>query len=505
MKRLQLPRPGFGVLATLLMLGGCRSSEIRDPEYTDILDSVASIDVDSGWDNRSLAPVMPDLAGPHPVEDYITVALSQNPQIQAARKRVEALAHRVPQAASLEDPMLGVMGFPFHPNVPQTASGRATAGVTASQKVPWFGKLQTAAEAAEAEVDSGRAELAAAELEVIEQVKLAYYQLYYIQQATGITEENRELLGQFEQIARVKYEVERSVSQQDVLRAQVELSNLDRELIRLEQELLSAQADLAQVLHISPETELRAVTELPREQAPRDIQRLYELAVASRPELHAQLAEIERDHRLVELAQLQYFPDLTLSVDWREMSTSGSISPVADGIDDVGLGLTINVPIYRKRLDAGVREAEARAVSDARQYDALRDRTLKGVKDLFARVRSQERLVRLFRDDIIPKSDQTLQVSIPDYQVGRIDFLQLIDNWQQLLRFRITLYELEAQLRQSLASLERVVGGEALEEQMGEQTPENPESGNPPPSAPADVDAQREPPLRTLDSPRGED
>lgn len=481
----------LGLLGVALMVSGCRSAEVRDPEYATLLRSLGTAAAGTEPQPAALAPVLPELAGPHPVEDYIAVALSQNPQIQAARKRVEARAHRVPQAASLEDPMLGVMGFPFFPNVPQTASGRATAGITASQRVPWFGKLQTAAEAAEAETDMARAELATAELDVIEQVKLAYYQLYFVQQAIRTTDENRKLLQDLADIAEARYRVG-AVSQQDALRAQVEVSNLDNELIRLGQELESAQAELARVLHISPETELRAVTELPEEQVPHDIQHLYELAIAARPELHAQLAVVERDHRLVELARLQYFPDLILSVDWREMRRSGSISPVADGIDDVGLGLMINVPLYRKRLDAGVREAEAQAVSDARGYDSLRDRTLKEVKDLFARVRSQERLARLFRDDIIPKSDQTLRVSMQDYQVGRIDFLQLIDNWQQLLQFRIALYELESQLRQSLASLERVVGGEALRERMGEQTPENLESGNQPSSEPANTDAKPE-------------
>jgi hypothetical protein len=44
--------------------------------------------------------------------------------------------------------------------------------------------------------------------------------------------------------------------------------------------------------------------------------------------------------------------------------------------------------------------------------------------------------------------------------VGDVDFLQLIDNWQQLLRFQIAQHRLESQLFQTLATLERVVGGQ---------------------------------------------
>ena len=100
-------------------------------------------------------------------------ALCQNPEIQVKRKQVEAAAMRVPQAASLEDPMLDVTGYPFYPYVPQQVGGRVTYEIMASQQVPWFGKLRTKACAAEAEVDAARAELVVAELEVLEQVKRA--------------------------------------------------------------------------------------------------------------------------------------------------------------------------------------------------------------------------------------------------------------------------------------------------------------------------------------------
>ena len=90
------------------------------------------------------------------MEAYIQYALMQNPDIEAVRKKVDALASRVPQAASLDDPMLAVMGYPFYPAVPQTASGRSTVRMSASQQVPWLGKLQTKADAAEAEVFAAR-------------------------------------------------------------------------------------------------------------------------------------------------------------------------------------------------------------------------------------------------------------------------------------------------------------------------------------------------------------
>jgi outer membrane protein TolC len=128
-------------------------------------------------------------------------------------------------------------------------------------------------------------------------------------------------------------------------------------------------------------------------------------------------------------------------------------------LDIVGLNLAANVPLYRKRLSAGVREAEAQVVASAREYDQIRDQTLRDVKSLFAQANSQQEVARLFRESIVPKSQQALDVTIREYQVGTMEFVQMIDNWRQLLRFQIMHQQLEAQLRQTMASLERVVGG----------------------------------------------
>ena len=460
MERFRNPACWSALCLAALLAAGCRNArQIRDAEYLDVVQQTARAAELATPAAASLPPVLQDLSGPQPVEMLVDYALLQNPEIHAARKRVDALGNRVPQAASLADPTVEAMGFPFYPAVPQTAAGRTTAKLAAAQQVPWPGKLGTRAQAAEAETDMARADLAAKELEVVDRVKRAYYELYFLQQAIRITEEDRRLMEEMAEIAQVRYRTG-VVGQEDVLRAQVEVSNLANELIQLRQQETSTRARLAQVLHVSPDTPIQTVKQLPAEQVPHDLERLYEQAVTARPELHAQLAAIRRDRHAVELARLAYLPDFRFSVDWAEMSTAGALAPSADGIDDVGLGMMFNVPIYRKRLDAGVREAEAQTVASARQYDALRDRTVEEVKDLYAQAVAQYEMARLLRDDIIPKAEQTLEVSRSAYQVGNIDFLQLIDSWRQLLRFQIAYQRTDSQLRQTLAMLERVLGGE---------------------------------------------
>jgi outer membrane protein TolC len=139
------------------------------------------------------------------------------------------------------------------------------------------------------------------------------------------------------------------------------------------------------------------------------------------------------------------------------MTTRKAIAPSADGIDNVTVGMSFNVPLYRKRLDARVREAEAQAVASAREYDELRDETMRDVKSLFAQATSQQEISRLLRESIVPKNQQALEISMREYSVGTTSYVQMIDNWRELLRSQILQQQVDAQLRQTIASLARAV------------------------------------------------
>lgn len=464
--RMQPDRPGgpeMGRWAVGLWLGvavgvvGCASTPEPDPDYSQIAADIqfSSASLESG--EPATLPREPELGGPHPVDFYVQIALERNPEILARQRGVAAQSEVIPQVTALEDPMLSDTFWPITEHSPQTASGRMPNAFMISQQFPWIGKLRLRGEIAEQETKMAISRLVQTELKVVEDAHLAYYEIYFDQKAIEITERDRELLTALLQIAEVRYRTG-ATSQQDVLRAQVELDRLDDRLIVLRRQLRMAQADLAKILHTSPEAELSAESDLRELSAPEEIDLLYEAAVRCRPELQERLAAIIRDQRAENLAMLQYFPDVSLGVGWDAMTTSDALSAVADGKDNLGFTIGLNLPIWQDKLQAGVRETQHRAAQSARLYDAERDETFRLIRRLMVEARSLEQQIALFRDSILPKADQTLRVSMADYRVGKVDFLQLIDNWSQLLAFQVQLVRFEASLRQRLASLERVVG-----------------------------------------------
>ena len=448
--------------ALVASLTGCASTrEAFDPEYVEVTWNAHRACQYAQPPEATLNPTIAELSGPHSVVDYLEFALAQNAGVQAARKRVEAAAMRVPQAASLNDPRLSVTPWPFYPYVPQTAGGRVTADISLSQEIPWSGKLDADAQAAAAEVDMARARLAVVEFEVIAQVKRAYYQLGYLEESLRITNESRQLLADVMRLAEVRYTAGRT-SQQDVLRLQAELANVDVDVVRLQQELAASRAELGQLLHVSPDIPFETLGEFNLQRIPEDLESLYQQAITARPELHEQLAAIRRDRFKVERARLEYYPDIMYGAQWGAMTTNRALAPTADGLDMVGLNLSCNLPIYGNRIRAGIRESEFSVVASAREYDQLKDQTLRDVKALFTQAQSQQEIAELFRSSIIPKTQQSLDVSMSEYEVGTLGFVQLIDNWRSLLRVQLLVKQTEMQLGQTLAELEQVVGGFAV-------------------------------------------
>ena len=120
----------------------------------------------------------------------------------------------------------------------------------------------------------------------------------------------------------------------------------------------------------------------------------------------------------------------------------------------------LDLPLYRSRLDAAIRDREASSLAAARTRDAAMDRATQQVVELVALAQAQKAVVDLYNSDLVPLAKQTLEASAGDYQNNRVDLLQLVDNWRKLLDSQIARSRTEMQLQKTLASLERAVGGQ---------------------------------------------
>ncbi|MCP5005058.1 MAG: TolC family protein [Planctomycetes bacterium] len=390
----------------------------------------------------------------------IDEALGSNPELLAAQFRRNAAKERIPQARALEDP---VLGFTYYGEQKQTRVGEMQAGFSVSQKIPFYGKLRLSGEIAEYEAMTHEEQYRALKRVVIARSKSAFYELYWVCKSIDINENNKALLEKFLKIAERKYATG-NATQQDVLKAQVEVSKILNEIITLEQLRETAAARINTLLNRHPELRLGIPEEINITKLKVTLEELYQKAKEESPELGMFKYRIERDKAAYKLAKKQYYPDFTFGFNYtilNDLPSSAMSSPIGEGRDAYSGTLSLNIPIFQKRkYDAGVREADARLKSSERDRRNRENMTLFGVKDFHFKVQTAERLVNLYRDIIIPQAEQSLKAAEAGYQSGQVDFLNLVDSQRVLLDFNLAYYSALSDFGTNLAELERVVGVE---------------------------------------------
>lgn len=404
--------------------------------------------------NTQLPPGSPqELSADAGPEQFVAMALATNPDIRAAERKVDRLLARVPQARSLDDPMLMVSPVG---DMAETAAGQVGTMTSVSQKLPLPGKLDARGQIAAQEAAEAAAELESVKLRVTADTRRAWWSHYFAVRAIEVTQENRDLVSQFRKVAEAKYKAG-TATQQDVLRASVELSNLDNELITLRQRRTTARAMLNNLLDRPVGAPLAEPKPVELQEVSLQLENLLAEAAQSNPELQKVNERIEAFRQRLRLAKLNRWPDLTLSLNYNFVDSSG-LSAMANGDDQWWVGFGVNLPIWAEKLDAGEREARMGVLENASQLSGVRNRVAFRVQDALVRVETQQRLVILFRDVIVPQARQTVEASTSGYRAGKTDFLTLVDNWRKLVNFQLLYHQSLGQLEQDFAELQQVVG-----------------------------------------------
>jgi outer membrane protein TolC len=386
---------------------------------------------------------------------------SPTPQsVRAARARVAAMSNRRPQVTSLEDPTLTNNFYPISDQALQTAGGRAGNTLSLSQKYPWPEKRWTKGAIADRETQIAAAKLSQAELEIEEMVRLAYYELWFADQAIAITDENRQIAAELVKLAEARNAA--GGSQQDILKAQLQLDALDDRLIGLRRQKAVAQADLAALIQQPGQLGIEPTAELDVTAVPQRIDSLFAAAEQCSPRLRERQWAISRDRQKQRLAELNKRPDFMLGAGWQTITESDAVSPVANGHDNISFMVGVTLPIWRERINASAREASAEVAASAREFDDAHDDTYRQIRRLTEQASAADQQLRLYNDRILPRARRALQLSAADYRGKLVDFGEVAGGFTEVLMFELQVARAQATLAGAVAQLERVVGCEVL-------------------------------------------
>ncbi|MBI5777100.1 MAG: TolC family protein [Nitrospirae bacterium] len=381
------------------------------------------------------------------LSSLIDEVTQRNPEIKAAKQRWEAAKAVVPQVQTLPDPKLQ-LGYQRMPMTPPEVQG-AIYGF--GQEIPFPGKLKLKGEVAQREVERIEQEYLATQLRLVAALKQAYFDLHFVHKSIEIVEKNKTLLMQFEKTAKARYSVGQA-AQQDVFRAQLEISRVLDRLAVLDQQKESLHAAINRLLNRPPAGPLGTPEEIQTTIMTIPLQELGRRAEAFSPALLATAKSVDRSEQTVALARRQYYPDFDVT----------ALGTRNDKINDNGyqVMLGIKIPLfYETKQRQGVNEALA-GLSGAREdLTATRQDLLFQVKDGFVQAQRAERLITILRDAIIPQATLALLAAQAGYGVGKVDFLTLLNSLLTLQESQLELHGEMVNHEKALARLEAVTGG----------------------------------------------
>jgi outer membrane protein TolC len=368
------------------------------------------------------------LPGPAPaLEALVAEALARNPDVRAQQEALGAARARPEQAKGLPDPMFSVLyvndGWsPSLGEMPMT-----TLGFMGSQTLPWPGKRGLREKVATTDTVTPAERVERQRLAVAAGVRRAFWSLVLAEESLGVLREQQDVWREAEGVARARYAVGQG-AQQDVLRAQVELTRFEQ--LRAEQEaaIEARLAELSRLVGREVTADAVAGVRLALRPEPRDLATLQAQAEATLPELRAAAAAADRGQAAVELAESDFKPDFTVQAGYMNR---GGLDPMWQA----GVGITL--PLYRGRRHAAVAEAEAGRREAALRVEAVRAQIRYRTREREAQLRAAERMATVYADGILPQSRLSYEAAIASYQAGKFPFLAVLEALSTLYRDRI--------------------------------------------------------------------
>lgn len=384
------------------------------------------------------------------LEALVAHAHTHNPEIQAAEQRYRAAQARPSQAGSLPDPMIE-WAYHNEPITPLTLgeSDFSFLQFSASQEVPFPGKRGLREDIAAREAEREGQMLRATTLSVIARLTVAYADLAFTYRALEILQRNKDFLLDLQKSAEARYQVGQGI-QQDVVKAQVEVSLLTSRLIQFERKREGLSATLNGLLNRPPLAPLGTPEPLQEPRFSPTLEDVREFALTNSPDLKGAEIAIARNELNLSLARREYYPDLVFKAAYVNKAAR---------LPEWEVGVGVKVPLYFWRKQRyGVLEAVESAGEARSTRQNIMQTLLARVKDFYVQARTAEQLVTLYQTTILPQSHLSLDSASAGYTVGKVDFLTLLNNIIVLREAELSSEEQLAEFEKSVAQLEEIVG-----------------------------------------------
>lgn len=385
------------------------------------------------------------------LDEMERMALLRNPEIAVAVRQLAMADAKVPAAGALEDPQAMYRGWGVPLSQPWNYN-QAQNMFMVTQSLPGPGKRGLRSAVANSDVTEAQDALASVRLRLRVEVRKAFYTLLEAQDELRIHDEHIAIAQQAIQAARIRYTVGH-VPQQDLLKAQLELTRLAEHMIRFDRDAEIARARLNTLVGRDPATPLRVQGNYGITSSLPSGATLEQEAQQVRPDLLEAATAAAKSRQQQALAKKAYLPDFTVSAGYMLMPPTSKMrnTYMVEG--------SMSLPwLDHRRHDAEIATASATVTEQDAELTTLRNKAFGQIEESLAEAEAAQKFATLYQKSLRPQAEATLHAAVIAYENNQTDFLNLLDSQMQVIDIDLASLQALADFNTRMADLEMAVG-----------------------------------------------
>jgi cobalt-zinc-cadmium efflux system outer membrane protein len=345
--------------------------------------------------------------------DMIALSLERNPRLAHVNWAVEAARGRALQAGLYPNPTVSITGEELGD---RTGPGGIWTAPLVSQEIVTGNKLGLSRAAALKEVDQATLNLVAERYRVLTEVRQAFFEVVILQARSEILRELVKLADQSvenaEKLLRAK-----ETAPLDVVQLEVDRDRYRAELEATERSIPPAFRRLAASVGAPDLASSRLAADLDRMPPDYDLDRVQAYVVAIHPELRSAQVGVERAQLLVQRAEADPIPNLTVSTGYTRQNQNKS--------NDWTVGVGLPVPVWN-RNEGNILAAKAQLGEAVATVGQTQNHLVNRIAGSFGAYTAARRRAERYKADIVPKTRETYDLALKAYRGGQFEYLRVL-------------------------------------------------------------------------------
>ncbi len=395
------------------------------------------------------------------LDEYLSILKANNPKLKSIEFRYKAALELARSEKYLPDPVF-TSGIYLQSIETKVGAQKSRFGI--SQKIPFKGKLKLKM--------FGKIEKAKAIKEIYKQTELdlkarfkkGYYSLCYLEDRKKIVLKHIELLSNLHSVLLSAYETG-TADYSSILRIENEIDVLKDSLKTIEEMEESVIAKLNELMNRDPyeKIEPSSLDSFEIVKLSSDVEKaILGSLFQTSPYLRSINYRIKSERFGKELAQKDRYPDFTVGLDWINTSKVPQSTIADNGKDGIIFKLGITIPLWTKKYNYRIKAADNRYLQTVKEHVNSKNEKTTQIEEAFFSYSDSLRKLSLYKDSIIPKTKESLDILVSAYESGKGDYAELIDTQRMLLQFELEVLKSKENILIAIADIERISGIENL-------------------------------------------